>query len=107
MQITGKVYKLEPVESGVSRSEKPWMKQTLVLETQDEYRPHVAITFFGEEKVNSLKSLSEGLEVCVYVNLSSRHHNGRWYSSIDGWKFELDSSTPASSHLVDDDDLNF
>ena len=110
MKVIGKVFKLEPVESGVSKADKAWQKQTLVIETGDEYNPYVAVSFFGEEKVGKLSALKPGQDVTVDVNLSSREHKGKWYSTIDGWKFETGTAQAqpvAAGSGNEEDDLPF
>lgn len=87
MEVKGKVFRNLEKETGVSKAGKEWQKQSIVLDTGDQFNPHVAISFFGE-KTELLKDLQKGQEVTVSVNLSSREHDGKWYNSIDGWKID-------------------
>ncbi|MBQ0070090.1 MAG: DUF3127 domain-containing protein [Bacteroidales bacterium] len=86
MEIKGKIiYKL-PLQSGVSKAGNNWSKQEYVLETMENFPKKVHFDFFGD-RINQYP-----LEVGQVVNLSfdieSREYNGRWFTSIRGWKAE-------------------
>ena len=85
MKITGKlVQKLQP-ESGISKSEKEWKKQSVLIEQAGtDYNKLVAVSFFGD-KIKQLRDIQEGSEVSVSINLSSREFKGKYYHNIDGW----------------------
>ena len=87
MEVKGKLVKKLPVESGISKSEKQWKKQTVVVDTGAEYNPEIAITAFGDDKLKDLDKLSVGDEVLIKCNVSSREYNGRYFHNIDGWFF--------------------
>ena len=84
MKITGKlVQKLQP-ESGISKSEKEWKKQSVLIEQSGAYKTLVAVSFFGD-KIKQLRDIEVGSEVSVSINLSSREFKGKYYHNIDGW----------------------
>ena len=87
MEVKGKLVKKLPVESGISKSEKQWKKQTVVVDTGAEYNPEIAITAFGDDKLKDLDKLSVGDDVLIKCNVSSREYNGRYFHNIDGWFF--------------------
>ena len=87
MEVKGTLVKKLPVEGGISKSEKVWKKQTVVIDTGAEYNPEIAVTAFGEEKLNDLDKLSVGDEVLIKCNVSSREYNGRYFHNIDGYWF--------------------
>jgi hypothetical protein len=87
MEVKGKLVKKLDIESGISKSEKVWKKQTVVVDTGAEYNPEIAITAFGDEKLKDLDKLSVGDEVLIKCNVSSREYNGRYFHNIDGWFF--------------------
>ena len=105
MEVKGKLVKKLPVESGISKSEKQWKKQTVVVDTGAEYNPEIAVTAFGDEKLNDLDKLSVGDEVLIKCNVSSREYNGRYFHNIDGYWFSKNTREIAAP--VQSDDLPF
>lgn len=92
MNLKGKIEKILPVETGVSKADKQWSKQSIVINNGDNYNPLVCISFFGDDKIKMLKDFKAGIEVEVSINLSSREHKGKWYSQVDGWKIQISSN---------------
>ena len=87
MEVKGKLVKKLAVESGISKSEKVWKKQTVVINTGAEYNPEIAVTAFGDDKLKDLDKLSVGDSVLIKCNVSSREYNGKYFHNIDGWFF--------------------
>ena len=86
-EVKGKVVKKLPIESGISKSEKEWKKQVIVIDTGADYNPEIAIQAFGDDKIKDLNKLSVGDQVLIKCNVSSREYNGRYFHNIDGWFF--------------------
>ena len=85
MNVIGKLIKKLDRETGVSKTGKTWEKQSILVEQSGtDYNKEVAISFFGD-KIKSLRDITEGSDVNVSVNLSSREFNGKYYHNIDGW----------------------
>lgn len=87
MEVKGKVVKKLPIESGISKSEKEWKKQVIVVDTGADYNPEIAIQAFGDDKIKDLNKLSVGDQVLIKCNVSSREYNGKYFHNIDGWFF--------------------
>ena len=87
MEVKGTLVKKLAVESGISKSEKVWKKQTVVVDTGAEYNPEIAVTAFGDDKLKDLDKLSVGDEVLIKCNVSSREYNGKYFHNIDGYWF--------------------
>ena len=87
MEVKGTLVKKLAVESGISKSEKVWKKQTVVIDTGAEYNPEIAVTAFGDDKLKDLDKLSVGDEVLIKCNVSSREYNGKYFHNIDGYWF--------------------
>jgi hypothetical protein len=106
--IQGKIKSILPMESGTSKAGKQWNKQSLVVDTGDQFNPDVCITFFGD-KSDLLQHVSTGQNVTVHINVSSREFNGKWYHNIDGWKIDSDASAQVqpSDEPNDGGDLPF
>jgi hypothetical protein len=108
MEVKGKLVKKLDVESGISKSEKQWKKQTVVVDTGAEYNPEIAVTAFGDDKLNDLDKLSVGDEVMIKCNVSSREYNGRYFHNIDGyWFAKTTPETAMPAATVESDDLPF
>ena len=106
MEVIGKVVKKLPIESGISKSEKEWKKQVIVIDTGADYNPEIAIQAFGDDKIKDLNKLSVGDQVLIKCNVSSREYNGRYFHNIDGYWFT--KNTKEESPVVpESDDLPF
>ncbi|MEF9924041.1 MAG: DUF3127 domain-containing protein [Muribaculaceae bacterium] len=89
MEVKGKIIQaLDPV-SGTSKAGNAWKKQEYVLETQDAYPKKVMFDFFGE-RVDQYP-LNIGETVTISFDIESREFNGKWYTSIRGWKAEKEN----------------
>ena len=106
MEVKGKVVKKLPIESGISKSEKEWKKQVIVIDTGADYNPEIAIQAFGDDKIKDLNKLSVGDSVLIKCNVSSREYNGKYFHNIDGWFFT--KNTKEEGVVVpDSEDLPF
>ena len=85
LNISGKLVKILDVESGTSKAGKEWKKGGLVIDTGSQYNPEIAFSLFGEDKIKLTNNYKVGDELTVSFNLSSREHNGKYYSSVDAW----------------------
>ena len=106
MEVSGKVVKKLAVESGMSKAEKEWKKQTIVINTGADYNPEIAIQAFGDDKIRDLDKLNVGDSVLIKCNVSSREYNGRYFHNIDGWFFSKNTKDE-SLVAVQSDDLPF
>ena len=93
MEIEGKIIVKLPLQSGTSKTGNAWSKQEYVLETTEAYPKKVHFDFFGD------RANQYPLEVGDYVRLSfdidSHEWNGKWFTSIRGWKAEkVDPNAP-------------
>lgn len=93
MEIIGKIILKLPLQTGVSKAGNNWSKQEYVLETQENFPKKVHFDFFGD-RANQY-DLQEGQMVKLSFDIESREYNGRWYTSIRGWKAEpADAQAP-------------
>lgn len=94
MEVTGKIIVKLPLQSGTAKATgNPWTKQEYVLETMDAFPKKIHFDFFGE-KANQFP-LEVGQIIKLSFDIESREYNGRWYTSIRGWKSEDASQVPA------------
>lgn len=94
MEIKGKIIqKLDPV-SGTSKAGNAWNKQEYVLETAENFPKKVFFDFFGD-RANQY-NLEVGDNVTLSFDIESREYNGRWFTSIRGWKAEKNEEGAAA-----------
>lgn len=53
MEIKGKISKILPLETGISKAGKEWKKQDVVLKQFDKFETDVCITAFGDDSLKS------------------------------------------------------
>lgn len=95
MEVVGKIILKLPLQSGVSQAGNNWKKQEYVLETEDSYPKKVHFDFFGD-KADQFP-LNVGDRVRLSFDIESREYNGRWYTSIRGWKAEAAAAAAAAA----------
>jgi hypothetical protein len=94
MEIIGKIIHALPEVSGTSKAGNQWKKREYVLETQETYPKNVHFDFFGERADQF--PLNVGDVIKLSFDIESREYNGRWYTSIRGWKAEPATATTAA-----------
>lgn len=88
MQIEGTVVAVLPLESGVSKtSGNPWSKATIVVETPGQYPKKVALT--NMKNAEEFSKLPIGTQGVFKIDVESREYNGRWYSDVRCYAYEL------------------
>ena len=99
MEIKGKIIHVLPLQEGVSKAGNPWKKQEYVLETFDQYPKKVCFEFFGDKVDQNHAQIGD--EVVLSFYLESREYNGRWFTSVRGWKLEKASveAAPAMDQM--------
>lgn len=87
MEITGKIINAFPEKNGISKAGKPWKTREYVLETiNDNFPKKVYFDFFGDKA--DQYPLEVGQVIKLSFDIESREFNGKWYTSIRGWKSE-------------------
>lgn len=101
MEITGKIIQVFPPVSGTSKAGNAWKKREYVLETQETYPKKVFFDFFGDRA--DQYPLEGGQTIKLSFDIESREYNGRWYTSIRGWKAEhLDGAAATTPETTAD-----
>jgi len=105
MEVKGKVVKKLAVESGMSKADKEWRKQVIVIDTGADYNPEIAVQAFGDDKIKDLDKLNVGDQVLIKCNVSSREYNGRYFHNIDGYWFTKNTKdVVAGENLLENSD---
>ena len=86
MEIAGKIILALPEQSGTSKAGNEWKKREYVLETHESYPRKVFFDLFGAKA--DQYPLNVGDEIVLSFDINSREFNGRWFTSISGWKVE-------------------
>jgi len=85
MQITGAlVQKLEKINGKSANGE--WQKQEFIISVGDKYPKNVCLSTWND-KCDDLENIQIGDTVTAELEISSREHNGRWYTEVKAWKF--------------------
>jgi len=91
MEVTGKVLRKLDLETGISKAGKEWKKQSIVIDTGNDFNNEVCISAFGD-KVGQMNKLEVGMDVSILCNVYSREYNGRYFHNIDGYFFTNQSN---------------
>ncbi|MDR0969900.1 MAG: DUF3127 domain-containing protein [Lentimicrobiaceae bacterium] len=87
MEITGKVAQLGTRMEGQG-ARGPWVKQELIIETEEQYPKKVCLICWGD-RVAEANNFIIGQTIKASVNIESREFNGKWYTDIRPWRFEV------------------
>lgn len=100
MTLTGKAINIGETQTFPSG----FTKRILVIETAEDYPQEVPIEFV-KDKCGLLDKINVGQDVTVSINIRGNEYNGKWYSSIQGWKmdFASASSPQAQTQEIDED----
>jgi hypothetical protein len=93
MEVTGKLVKILDLETGTSKAGKEWQKQTVVIDSGNEFNNLTAVSAFGD-KVSKMNMLEKGMTVTILCNVYSREYKGKYYHNIDGYHFTNQSDNP-------------
>jgi len=85
MEITGNIKVIQEAVSGTSKAGNEWTKRTIVVTTNEKYPQDLPIDFIGDV-VSEIQKFQVGNPVTVSINLRGNEYNGKYYSSINGWK---------------------
>lgn len=89
MEITGKLIQVLNAQS-INGKNGPLTKQEFVIETGEKFKKNVCLTMW--DKVIEKFNYKIGETITVSFDLSSREHNGKWYTEAKAWK--IAGSTP-------------
>lgn len=95
MEIKGKVVANLGVQKGTSKAGKEWAKATVVIEYGDQYPKKIALD--NMKNADSFGALAVDTEGTFNIEVESREFNGRWYTSVNCWKWETTQQATAQS----------
>lgn len=86
MEIKGKVVANLGVQKGTSKAGNEWSKATVVIEYGDQYPKKVALD--NLKNAEEFTKLTVGTEGTFHIEVESREFNGRWYTSVNCYKWK-------------------
>jgi hypothetical protein len=86
MEITGKLIKILPLQSGQGRNGE-WRKQEFVIQTDGPYPKSICFTMWGN--IIDSVSLVDNSILKVSFDVESREFNERWYTDLKAWRVEV------------------
>lgn len=96
--LTGKVL-LVGEEQGFGASN--FRKRQVLVQTPDRYPQDVQFDFV-QDNCSKLDGISAGDTVTVCFNIRSNENNGRHYTSLVGWKIDVDEAGTGEQEPVAD-----
>lgn len=96
MEISGKIIKVLPLQSGVSSTGNAWQLQQYVLEDKAKYPHKICFEVFGEKRIKD-NQCSIDDTVTAQVDIESREFNGKWFTSVRAWKVEVNEPSEESN----------
>ena len=96
MEVEGKVILDLGERSGTSKAGNPWHTREYVLETVGENFPRkIAFDLFADKA--DQYPVAVGDQIKLSFDIESREYQGRWFTSIRGWKVEKNVGTAAAA----------
>lgn len=87
MELTARVIQSLGVTSGVSKAGNPWQKGGLVVETEGQYPKKIMLS--NMKSAEEFARLPIGALVKFGIDLESREFNGKWYTNVNAFSFQL------------------
>jgi hypothetical protein len=82
MEISGKIIKINDVQTGESKN-GTWKMQDFVVETDSQYPKKICFSLWGD-KISKLESVV-GENVTVSFDVESKEFNGKWFTEAKAW----------------------
>ena len=111
-KIKGKIKAFLEVQSGISKTDKEWKKQTFIVTNKDGYQGAEQLypfEVFGVEKVDNLTKYNKvGQEVEVSFRIGCNEWKDKYYTSLNAWRIDkvAESETPEPYDVQVDTGVN-
>lgn len=92
MDVKGRVIQVLPLQEGISKNNKAWSKASIVVETEGQYPKKIAMD--NLKNAEEFGKLAPGTVGTFHIEVESREFNGRWYTSVNCYKWEVASPYP-------------
>ena len=98
MEIIGKIITVAPIERGNS-SRGPWSRATIVVEYESGQYPKT-IALQNSRDAENFARLQIGQIGKFFFDTKTREFNGKYYTDINCWKWEIQNSQTSSNAPV-------
>jgi len=90
MEVTGKIVKILPIETGQKKDGSgEWKKQLFLVDNNESYNNIHCFEIFGEEKVDNFNKFNKLNDVVkVLFNISTNEWQGKYFTSLQSWRIE-------------------
>ncbi|MBD5302394.1 MAG: DUF3127 domain-containing protein [Bacteroides sp.] len=95
MEIKGKIIQNLGIQSGTSKAGKAWSKASILIETEGQYPKKVVLD--NLKNADEFSKLAVGSTGTFHIEINSNEYNGRWYTSVSCWKWQLDRQPQQST----------
>lgn len=99
MEIKGKVVQVLPIESGTSKSGNQWQKAALVVETAENPKYPKKVKISNMKNAETFAQIAVGEDVCFKSEVESREYNGRWFTEVSCWSWEVLRAVPPQAPI--------
>jgi hypothetical protein len=96
MDLTVKLLSKLPEVKGTSQKGE-WKKQDCIFVSAEQFPKKVCISFW-ENQVEKIQAVSDGSTLQCHINIESREYNGKYYTDVRCWKFDVKSKPEPQSH---------
>lgn len=86
MDIQGRVIINLGLQGGTSKAGKQWRKASIVIETSGQYPKKILLE--NLKNAEEFSKLPVGFMGTFHIEINSNEFNGRWYTSVNCWKWE-------------------
>ncbi len=90
MEIIGKMVRLGNLTEGTS-PRGAWRKQDLIIETLEQFPKNICLVCWGD-RVAEAQNFVPGQIIRAQISIESREFNGKWYTDVRPFRFEMDSN---------------
>ena len=88
MQLKARVINKIPIATGTSQSGYNWSTATLIVKTIGQNPKKVALT--NMKRAEEFNNLPVGTTATFDIEVESREFNGKWYSDINCYNWNID-----------------
>lgn len=82
LDVEGVITNISEIISGQNNKGAEWRKQSIVVESEGEYKKEIEVSFFND----LIQNFDAGQVIKLKCNVESRNHNGRYYTEIRAYK---------------------
>jgi len=88
MELQCRVINVLPLESGTSKAGKEWKRAMVIVQYGDAQYPKT-LAVSNMKHPEEFAKLTVGTELTMNIDMKSREFNGRWYTNVNCWKWEV------------------